>query len=66
VLRGEIGDRFGVLFEGMQLRRIAGHTVLTGAIFDQAQLFGVIERIQELGVELVSVNPIDHPREGDL
>jgi hypothetical protein len=66
VLRGEIGDRFSVLFEGMQLQRITGHTVLTGAIVDQAQLFGVIERIQELGVELVSVKPIDHPTEGDL
>ena len=62
VLRGEIGDRFGLLFEGMSLTRTPGHTVLTGAVTDQAHLHGLIERIQELGIELVSVNPL--PRKG--
>ena len=57
VLRGELGDSFGFLFEGMQLRRLAGMTVLTGQVTDQAHLLGLIERIQDLGVELVSVNP---------
>ena len=57
VLRGELGDSFGVLFDGMQLQRLAGTTVLTGAVTDQAHLVGLIERVQELGVELVSVNP---------
>jgi pimeloyl-ACP methyl ester carboxylesterase len=58
VLLGEIGDRFGLLFQGMRLERIAGRTVLTGPVRDQSHLHGVIERIQELGIELVSVNPL--------
>jgi hypothetical protein len=58
VLRGEIGDRFGLLFEGMHLERRPGQTVLTGVVLDQAHLHGLIERIQELGIELVSVNPL--------
>ena len=62
VLRGEIGDRFGLLFEGMSFARTPGHTVLTGDVVDQAHLHGLIERIQELGIELVSVNPL--PRKG--
>lgn len=62
VLRGEIGDRFGVVFEGMRLERVEGKTVLTGPVLDQAHLHGLIERIQELGIELVSVNPLDEPR----
>ncbi len=57
VLRGELGDSFGVLFDGMQLQRLAGTTVLTGDVTDQTHLVGLIERVQELGVELVSVNP---------
>jgi hypothetical protein len=57
VVRGEIGDRFGLLFDGMRLERTPGHTVLVGVVRDQAHLHGVIERIQELGIELVSVNP---------
>jgi hypothetical protein len=59
VLRGEIGDHYALLFDGMRLRRTAGTTVLTGPVVDQAHLHGVIGRIQELGIELVSVNPID-------
>lgn len=61
VLRGEIGDRFGLVFEGMRLERVRGNTVLTGAVLDQAHLHGVIEQIQELGMELVSVNPAKGP-----
>jgi hypothetical protein len=57
VLRGELGDSFGFLFEGMRMQRLAGRTVLTGQVADQAQLLGLIELIQELNVELVSVNP---------
>jgi len=63
VLRGELGDSFGVLFDGMHLQRLAGTTVLTGDVTDQAHLLGLIERAQELGVELVSVNP-DHVTDG--
>jgi hypothetical protein len=62
VVRGELGDHFGVLFDGMGVERREGSTVLTGPVRDQAQLHGVIERIQELGLELVSVNRLDAPR----
>ena len=31
--------------------------MLTGQVTDQAHLLGLIEQIQELGVELVSINP---------
>ena len=62
VVRGELGDRFVVLFEGMRLERRDGLTVLTGAVVDQARLHGLIERVQDLGLELVSVNPLHDPR----
>jgi hypothetical protein len=35
VLRGELGEPFGFLFEGMQMDRLAGTTVLTGNVADQ-------------------------------
>jgi hypothetical protein len=62
VIRGEIGDRFVVLFDGMRLERAAGRTMITGPVRDQAHLHGLIQRIEELGLELVSVNPVDEPR----
>jgi hypothetical protein len=57
VIRGEIGDRFGVVFEGMRLQRASGQTVITGPVRDQSHLHGLIAQIEELGLELVSVNP---------
>jgi hypothetical protein len=63
VLRGELGDQFGFLFAGMRLSREAGTTVLTGPVADQAHLAGIINRTQELGVELISVGQIDEAPE---
>lgn len=35
----------------------AGNTTLRGAIVDQAALFGILKRINKLGLRLISVNP---------
>ena len=59
VLRGELGDRFEPLFEGMHIERRPGQTLLSGEVRDQSHLHGLIERIGDLGLELVSVNPTD-------
>ena len=37
--------------------RVAGTTVLTGSVIDQAHLHGLIRRTQELGLELISIEP---------
>ncbi|MGE5228561.1 MAG: hypothetical protein ACM3MJ_02460 [Deltaproteobacteria bacterium] len=58
VLQGELGDDFQVLFEGLCLERAGGETSLTGKL-DQAQLGGVIARMQDLGLELVSIEPLN-------
>ena len=59
VLRGELGEPFGFLFEGMKIDRAAATTVLTGRVIDQAYLHGLIQRTQELGLELISLQPAD-------
>ena len=56
VVRGELDERYGYLFEGMDMERTDGTTVLTGRVRDQAKLHGLIERIEELGLELLSVH----------
>ena len=38
-----------------------GTTVLTGSVVDQAQLHGFIERLEELALELVSVEQMGGP-----
>jgi hypothetical protein len=59
VIRGELGEPFGFLFEGMTMDRVAGTTVLTGSVIDQAHLHGLIQRTQDLGLELISVQPAE-------
>jgi hypothetical protein len=61
VVRGELDDRFAYLFTGMEMQCADGTTVLTGSVVDQAQLHGLIERLEELALELVSVEQLERP-----
>lgn len=54
VIRGELDDRYGHLFEGMEMEHSGGATVIVGAVRDQAAFYGLLERIQELGLDLIS------------
>jgi len=60
VVRGELDQRYAYLFEGMDMSRVGGTTVLTGNVVDQAHLHGLIERIEELGLELVQIQQMAH------
>ena len=61
VVRGELDARFAYLFNGMRMERVEGTTVLTGEVIDQAQLHGFIERFEELGLELLTVEQTGKP-----
>ena len=61
VVRGEIDDRFAFLFNGMRMERVEGTTVLTGSVVDQAQLHGYIERLAELGLDLLGIEQLGEP-----
>jgi hypothetical protein len=58
VVRGELDTRLEYLFEPLRLERGAGRTVLSGSVIDQAQRYGVIHPLEELGLELVSVEQV--------
>jgi len=57
VVRGRLSERYGTAFDGMTLEPRSGQTTLSGAIADQAQLYGLIIRLRDLGIDLISVNP---------
>ena len=56
-IRGHVTERFGSALEGMRLEAGATETAFTGEIHDQAQLYGLLDRVRDLGLELVSVQP---------
>jgi hypothetical protein len=55
VVRSELSERYAAAFEGMEMETKRGLTVLTGKIIDQPQLYGILDRLSDLGLELVSV-----------
>lgn len=56
VVRGRLSERFLTAFDGMTLEAAAGETVLSGEIADQSALYGLLDRLRDFGLELVSVD----------
>jgi hypothetical protein len=55
VVRSELSDRYDVAFEGMEMETKHGYTILTGEIIDQPHLHSILDRINDLGLQLLSV-----------
>jgi hypothetical protein len=54
-VRGRLGDSAAHAFEGLTATPSAAGTVICGELPDQAALFGVLDRIESLGLELLAV-----------
>jgi hypothetical protein len=59
VLRGWLSEHFESAFDGMTLEHGPNRTVLVGDVRDQAQLYGLLDRLQEFGIELLAVEQTD-------
>jgi hypothetical protein len=57
VLRGRLSEHFEAAFDGMTLEPGPNQTVLVGEVRDQAHLYGLLDRLRDLGIELVAVEP---------
>jgi hypothetical protein len=59
-VHGELSDRWNVWFPEMEVivERYNGSAVtcLVGVVLDQADLYGLISRIRDMGLSLISVN----------
>jgi len=59
---GHLSENWAARFEGLSMRHEPdGETVLSGML-DQAALHGVLMRIRDLGLNLISVNPVEVPK----
>jgi hypothetical protein len=62
-VQGHLGDRWAQWAEGLTLTRESdGTTTLTGPLADQAALHGLLDRIRDLNVTIVSVRRLGPDR----
>jgi hypothetical protein len=56
-IRGLLGHQWREWFRGLTiLLEEDGNTLLTGAVVDQAALHGILKKVRDLGMPLISVN----------
>jgi hypothetical protein len=58
-IHGQIGPQWTNWFDGMSITKVGnGDTLLTGLIVDQAALFGMLRKVRDTGMPLLSVNQV--------
>jgi hypothetical protein len=58
-VRGHLDARWASQFEGLTIiLEEDGNTLLTGPVIDQAALHGLLKKVRDLGLPLVSVSPL--------
>lgn len=63
-IKGHLGQNWTDWFEGLAITlEENGETLLTGPVVDQAALHGVLKKVRDLGMPLLSVNRVKpgHP-----
>ena len=56
-IKGHLDKRWAAWFEGMTITlEEDGDTLLTGPVIDQAALHGLLKKVRDLGIPLLSVN----------
>jgi hypothetical protein len=58
VVRSRLSERFVRTLDGVALERDATGTALVGEFRDQSELYGVLQRLRDRGIELVSLDVV--------
>jgi hypothetical protein len=59
-LKGQLGSEWAEWFGGLTITLADnGDTLLTGPVVDQAALHGLLKRVRDLGMPLISVSPVE-------
>ncbi len=59
-IKGHLSDQWTGWFEGLTITlEENGDTLLTGPVVDQAALFGLLKKVRDVGISLVSINRVE-------
>lgn len=60
-IKGHLGRHWADWFEGLTITlEDGGNTLLTGLVVDQSALHGLLKKVRDLGMPLLSVNYVKH------
>jgi hypothetical protein len=62
-VEGELSETLERAFEGLTLTRDEGKTMLVGRVRDQAELQGLLQRVSDLGLTLLSATAVGEDEE---
>jgi hypothetical protein len=59
-LKGQLDDRWSDWFGGLTITlEEDGETLISGPVVDQAALYGLLKKVRDLGLPLVSIVPVE-------
>ena len=59
-IKGHLGRQWTAWFEGLTITlEEHGNSLLTGPVIDQAALHGLLKKVRDLGMPLLSVNSVE-------
>jgi len=56
-IKGHLDQKWMEWFEGLEMAYEGNCTILSGHIKDQAAMHGILNKIRDLNLKLISVNP---------
>ena len=61
-VKGRLGKMWSDWFEGFKISRLKDETLLVGIVEDQAALHGVLNRVRDIGLTLISIKQTEVDR----
>jgi hypothetical protein len=66
-VKGHLGSRWSAWFDGLSLTSADdGTTVIRGPVVDQAALHGLLQKLRDVGISLVSLTQLPHDATTEL
>lgn len=64
-IKGHLSHEWAGWFEGLSVTlEEDGDTLITGPVIDQAALYGLLKKVRDIGIPLISVRPVEPDQTG--